>query len=328
MARFFRSALLLATTTVAAGVLAVPGAAFAADTTTDLSATEMAAAFKTIAGTTTTVAAKGWAGTAKVKSSEGTGTGAFVTDPVTGRASVVSVFDGVTETDYGVAKKGTYETISTAKQKAALKMIKRTSVRFVFKPKSTLKLSTWLEDYSAPPTMLLDFGTAAGTRTVHDDGTVTYKFEDEDEFIVNVTTNTAGAVSSALLAYDPYARVTYSYTYGKQTVALPSSAKTISQADLKKALAYVYLASDVKKLAKTSAADVKDVANGHTVKVATLRKVVRRHVTSFNTSAGLTVVAVTNVSGGIKISAKNPYTGLKVAYTIKASGKKVVVKKI
>ncbi|BCJ44540.1 hypothetical protein GCM10010168_13530 [Actinoplanes ianthinogenes] len=328
MLRTLRPALLLATATVTAGVLAVPGAAFAADTTTQLTAAQMAAALKTVAGTTGASAAKGWAGGFTLTGKGGSGTATFVTDPVGGRAYTRVDVPYQHETTYAVAKSGVYESLSTAKEKAAVTMMRKTSVKFVFTAKPTLNLTSWTRDNSADPSTVLTGDTEyAGTKVEHADNSATYKYDDGEEGSYSFEVSATGELTSAKISLAGYLDATYTWRYGAQSITLPTAAQTVGSATMTKALAYVNLRTDVQKLAKKSAADVRTAANKHTVRVSVLRKVVKRDVAKFNKAAKVTVVKVTAVTGGVRISARNPWTGVKVTYTIKASGKKVLVTK-
>ncbi|GIF12507.1 hypothetical protein [Actinoplanes teichomyceticus] len=328
MLRILRPALLLATASVTAGVLVAPGAAFAADTTTTLTATQMAQALKAAAGTTRAAEAKGWAGDFRMTGGGESGSASFVTDPVGGRASVKAAVPGLRETTYAVANRGIYETLTTAKQRAAVKMIRKPGATFVFTPKTTLNVTSWARVNSADPAVVLtDDIEHAGTRTVHDDRSVTYRYDDGEEGSYTYQISAAGVLTGARINYEGYLDATYTWRYGAQRITLPTTAQTVGSGTLTKALAYVDLAADVRKLAKRGAADVRTAANKHTVKVSVLRKVVKRDVATFNRTAKVKVVTVTDITGGVRISAKNPWTGLKVTYTIKAAGKKVVVTK-
>ncbi|WIM97346.1 hypothetical protein ACTOB_000855 [Actinoplanes oblitus] len=329
MLRTLRPALLLATASVTAGLLTAPAAAFAADTTTQLTASQMSAALKTVAGSTGASAAKGWAGSFRMTSErQGSGSGTFVTDPAGGRAYTRIDVPYQHETQYAVARKGVYTSLSTAREKAAVKMMRRPSVKYVFAARPSLNITSWTRDNSADPsTVLTDDTEYAGTKVTHTDNSATYRFDDDDEGAYTYEVSAAGVLTSAKISYSSYMTVAFTWRYGAQHVTLPTTAQTIGSATLDKGLAYLDLGTDVRKLAKKSAADVRVAANKHTVRVSVLRKVVKRDVTRFNQDAKVKVVAVTTVTGGVRISARNPWTGVKVAYTIKASGKKVVVTK-
>jgi hypothetical protein len=326
--RTLRPALLLATAAVSAGMLTVPGAAFAADTTTQLTAAQMSTAIQAVARTTGTTAAKGWAGSFTLTAGKSSGSASFVTDPVGGRAYVKLALPGQSGTTFAVAKQGVYETLTTAKQKAAVKMMRRPSVRYVFTAKPTLNLTSWVRENSADPAALLVEDAAyAGTKVEHDDKSATYKYSDGDEGTFTLEVSAAGVLTSTKIVYEGFLTAAYSWKYGAQHVTPPAAGQTIGSATLAKGVAYVNLRADVQKLTKKSAADVRTAANKHVVRVSVLRKVVKRDVATFNKSAQAKIVAVTNITGGVRLSARNPWTGVKVVYTIKASGKKVVVTK-
>lgn len=327
--RNHRLALFTTTAMLLAGALTVPGPALADDTTTTLTDAEMTAAITAMAGSTAAAAAAGWAGSlVKTYDTEPEGTVAVVADPVGGRGSITYDHAGP-GTGYVVAGKGRYHLLTTARQRAAAKLIGKPSAVYAFVSQPSLQITSWAAATGVSPTRFLVYRPGgAPTRTVHGDGSVTYRFWDDTSGDVVLETTTAGVLSSARHNFEEIGR-RYSWRYGVQHVGLPAlnSATTVDNTELTKAAAYVYLRSDLKGLAGTIAKDVRRASGKHAVRASTIRKAAGRNVIAFNRKAQVTVVKVTYVKGGVRISAKSPYTGVKMAYTIKASGKKVTVKK-
>ena len=75
------------------------------------------------------------------------------------------------------------------------------------------------------------------------------------------------------------------------------------------------------------AADTRRAANGGTVKVTNLRKQVRHDESKFNNAAQVNMVKAKDLTGGARVYATNPWTRQTVSYTVRASGRKVVVRK-
>src|SRR5690349_18606963 len=97
-----RGALLAATASLAAGVLAGPAVAYAADTSAQLSADEMSAALKAVGTASAQAAANGWKATVKVSGGQVSGTEFYAVDPAGGVAFERSAFDGEATSRYVV----------------------------------------------------------------------------------------------------------------------------------------------------------------------------------------------------------------------------------
>ena len=323
MSRKPRFAVLALATSVTAGLLAVPGAAFAADPATALTAAEMAAALGEVATASTAATEDGWQA-AETISGFLSGSAEFVVDPAGGIAHArFRVAGGPLGDDYVVDHQGTYEYLTDSASRAAVRVMNRPSVRYVFRPSKTLSMPAYVADSGATPAAVLtDDSKHAGTRTVHDDGSADYKFTGSDGAAYTMAVTAGGVLSGANGVADGLT-VAIAYTYGAQHPVLPDASVTVSAAELKKALAYRYLAEDVKAAATKGAAAARKAAHGRTVKVAALRKAVRKAATRTNS----VILVVTDIAGGVQVSATNPWTRQTVAYTVKASGKRVVVRK-
>jgi hypothetical protein len=330
MSRVLRTALLIAAS-MTAGLVVNSTAAYAADTTTSLTLAEMKAALKVVSTASTAAAQAGWRGTDSIAGGSSSGTGTYVVDPVGGVASVKGSFSGYTYIQYAVQKKGTYTYAADGTTLAAVKMIGRPAVRYVFAVDKKLALSAWVDKSMPAPSRVLTSPIAAGTKTAHDDGSADYKFTADvgsgDSAQITLHVDAAGLLSTATGSMTGF-KETLAYTYGAQKVTLPAAAATIDSATLVKAKAYLKMVSRVQTAATNGAAHTRKAAKGKKVKVASLRAIVRKDAASVNKSAGAAVVKVSNIAGGVRVFATNPWTHKTVAYTVKASGKKVVVKKV
>ncbi|MBB3096706.1 hypothetical protein FHR83_004380 [Actinoplanes campanulatus] len=328
-----RPAVLLASAAVAASLLVAPGAAYATDTTTELTAAEMKAALERVAAASDSAAAVGWKGASEYSLSE-PGSAAVVagTDTITVDRAHGLLSDVFTLNDFGTTTvfmaegSGVYQSIADPQWNAALKMMGRTSVKYTFVPDKTIDL-----DESAPdPDYLAGDYSVPGTKTAHDDGSADYAFTDKDGAVFALHVN----VDSVLTGTDitvtedgSILAVSLDYSYGPQSVTLPTAGQTIDYRTLAAGVAYLDMPATVQLAAKGGAADTRKAAKGRKVKVSTLRKVVRKDVSTLNSKTGVNMVKVKNVTSGVNVYAVNPWTKKTVKYSVKASGKKVVVKK-
>jgi hypothetical protein len=223
------------------------------------------------------------------------------------------------QTEYAVSGVGLYEYAGDRTSRKAMAMIGRPSARWVLTP-SKLTLSTWMRDNLSPPSELLTEGdTPAGTRTTHDDGSADYAVT-EDGTTGTLHVDPSGVLTS-VRATGSGTNLRVTYAYGAQHLTAPPASGTVSETTMERALAYLDMSSVVRGVAQDGAAR----AHGHTVTVASVRKAVRTEASAVNRSLKTTMVRVTNISGGAKVSATNPWTHRTVTYTVKASGRKVIV---
>ncbi|BCJ45731.1 hypothetical protein GCM10010168_58490 [Actinoplanes ianthinogenes] len=322
-------ALLLTTASLTAGVLAAPGAALAADTSTSLTAAEMSAALKAVAATTATAEIPGYAGSLRATLDGRVAAMAFAVDPATGRGYYRMAYTGYgTEAVYAVAGKGEYDYLTGSAERAAAKMAGRPEARYVFVPNAKLTLDGWSSrQMSAPSEIVVEDARHAGTKTTHDDGSADYSFTGEEKTRVTFTVDATGVVTRGRVV-DTGVEQTITFGYGPQTVTLPATGQVISQTTLTKAVAYYDLARKMSRLTSDIMIGVDDRARGRNVTVAAVRKGARAAVAGFNESLAVKVVTVRNVTGGVTISATNPYTGVRIAYRLKLSGKHTVARKL
>jgi hypothetical protein len=332
-----RPAALLATAAVAAGLIAAPGAAYATGTVTQLTAAEMAAALAQVSTASATASAGGWRAEITYTSPQAGGSGSetVVHDPVHGRYSDSFAVQGGTATQlFLVDGRGHYEPVESSRQRAALKMMGRPAVTYVFTPDRTLDLAEFVAELAPSPANLAgDDYEVGGSRTAHDDGSAHYTLTEEmadatAELTLNVSAGgiLTGVHASVAGDAENTSGTTLAYTYGSQTVTLPGTSAWVAAATLADGVAYLDMTNAVKRAVTAGAADTHKAANGGRVKVSTLRKLVRRDAAAVNRAAQANLVEVKDVTGGVRVYATNPWTKATVAYTVKASGKKVVVK--
>ncbi|MEV6343036.1 hypothetical protein [Actinoplanes sp. NPDC051851] len=332
MLRLSRPAMALATASITAGVLFAPAAAYADDITTQLSATEMHDALTAVSVATGKAQTDGYAGTYTGTDYGQKMAGAFEIDRAHGTGHLVST--GAYPHDvYGAAKRGIWIPIEYFPGKAASAATTAgyPNAAFVLVPQTTLTVDGWAAEYAMiPSAIVVEESRHAGTKVAHEDGSAAYTFtldEEGEKLTLTFDTDATGVLTGAQGSSGENNSQDLDFHYGAQTVTLPGAGTTIGQDVLIKALAYQDMSANVRSVAQWAASDVRSGAKGKAVKLAELRKTVRADVAGFNTSVMYKVITATNVSGGVKIHAKNPYNGVAVAYTIKASGKKVLVKK-
>jgi len=324
MFRSSRSVLLATMASLAGGVLVAPVAASAADTTTQLSATQMVAALKPVAAASVAAAEGGWKSVVTLAGDSSPVSGTYVVDPSRGMAYEQFRYGADNETAYAVAGKGLYRSLPDATSRAAVTMMGRPAVKYVFSPDKSLTLDEYLKDGAPTPgSVLSEDLDNAGSRTVHDDGSIDYVQVVEDT-TVTLRVSPAGTLSGAHAKTGDYT-VTLTYTYGPQTVEAPAANTVIGEAALNVGVWYVHLPAEINQVSHFSATRARRAARGATVKVASLRKIVRREVSTFNTKVQLKMIKVKNIHRGVRVYATNPWTHQTFSYTIKASGKKVVV---
>ncbi|GAA4945232.1 hypothetical protein [Actinoplanes utahensis] len=336
-----RPTVLLATASVAAGLLVAPGAAFAAGPAPTLTAAEMKAALKPVAEASALAGAGGWRAVTDFSldvPSAGpiTMVDTTVVDPVHGRYSdVVDLGRYGREETYAAAGEGVHRTVEVGAQTAALRMMGRPAVKYVFTADKGLELAAFLVADNAPaPDDMARYYALAGTKTVDEDGTTDFTVladEGDDPYTVTLHVN----ASSVLTGVDAVpadateaGEASIAFTYGAQTVTLPAAAATVDSRTLAKGVAYLDMAAVVKRAVTKGAADTRKAAKGRTVTVASLRRLARAGAVSAGKAAGVAMVQVKDITGGVRVSAVNPWTKKTVAYTVKASGRQVIVKAV
>jgi hypothetical protein len=319
-----RGALLVATASLATGLLAGPSAAFAADPSTALSAAEMSTALKAVTAASTRAAAKGWKAAVKMTGDSLSGSESFIVDPAAGVAFQRFAIGSVTVAQYVAAGRGTYANLSDPTSRAAVKMMHRPSVRYAFTADKSVKLDNDSIDGGISPASLLADGVDhAGTRTTHDDGSADYRIS-QDGATLTAHVTAAGVLTSADVNGDGMHEV-FSYAYGPQHVTLPPASATISSTTLAHGLAYLGMDATVREVAGESATDTLRAAHGHPVSLSSLRKVTQRDVTAANAGTGLKMLKTRSVRGGVRVYATNPWTHRTVSYTLNPSGRKVAI---
>lgn len=314
-----RGALLVAAASLTTGLVAGPSAAYAADASTSLSAAEMSAALKAVGTASARAAAQGWKAGVTMAGAV-SGSEWFAADPAAGVAYERFALGGVTMTQYVAAGKGTYATLVDPASRAAVKMMGRPAVRYVFTADKSVKLDA---DGMSPASLLTDDLDHPGTRTLHDDGSADYQLV-QDGTTVTVHVDPAGVLGSAH-ADGGGMHIDMTYAYGPQHLTLPAGAATIGSGALAVGVAYLDMPASVREVVGEAATDALRAAHGHYVSVASLRKVARQDVTALDRAVRVAMVKATSVRGGVRIHATNPWTHRTVSYTLQPAGRKVTI---
>ncbi len=299
---------------VATGVFGLSPAAYA-DTTTTLTATEMAAAMDAIVTATKTASNPGWA-------ADATFTGdptqvKLVVDAPHGHAAVS--YDGRLQV-IAVDHQGMYGVISNATQRAALKMIGRPGARWVYEADTSVDLGT--------PASFADtnaLSTMSGSKVSHDDGSADYTGKVSANAAITLRVDAAGA----LTGIDWTDEFTFAFSYGPQVVTMPTNAQAVSAKTLQRATAAYQMPSHIQNAANSAASAGRAKSGSRTTKVSAVRAQARKLAKRLGgEDAGADIVKVTNISNGVRVYGTNPYTNQKVSYQVTvSSSKKVTVKK-
>jgi len=327
MFRFSQPALAAAVSlSVGAGLLGAPGAAFAADTGSAVTAQEMASAMTSAAAAAHQAGKSGWKSVSVFNAFGTAGSETAVYDAVNKRASLHEVYgDDEPWAGYAADGKGYYRTLD-ATDRATARMMGRPAARYAFEANSKYTIA---RDFTLLPNMAeLDAEdvTFAGTKTVHDDGTVDYRFTDTTATTYVSHVSAAGALTGMDISGKGWTS-TMTYTAAPQTVTLPAATAVISASALLKGSFYRTAPHDLSFVARDAASTAKKAAKGKNVSVKQVRTAAGKEAAAYNAFAGYPVVKVTSIKGGARVSTTNPWTKKTVAYTVKASGKKVTVKK-
>ncbi|GGN98077.1 hypothetical protein GCM10010112_90840 [Actinoplanes lobatus] len=363
MLRPSRSALLATTASLAIGLLAAPGAAYATDTTTSLSREQMVDELGTVAKASTLAAEKGWKAnivlTDLTIDADLTGWKANVAD-VGRKAAVASTGEvgapgsgaaAVTDTGemsmsmfyvvdpvrgrtleryrYGTTTAGAYSAQGRGRYQSLSDPTTRSVLKMMRRPQVryvfTPNPSQDFDEAVPAPATVLTEDIQAGTKTVHGDGSADYTFRPEDDTNVTLRVNSAGTLTRAQAGQENSA-ISLTYAYGPQHVTLPSRSATISWAELTKGMAYLDMRTYVASAANQGATETLRAAAGRTVKVASVREHVRQEAAVWNSYASTRMIKAKDIRGGIRVHATNPWTHKTVSYTVKASGKKITVR--
>ncbi|WP_229069933.1 hypothetical protein [Actinoplanes sp. DH11] len=358
-----RPAVLLAAASVAAGLLVAPGTAYATDTTaatgttaatdptviepadpaaptdvtTELTAAQLTVALRAVEKASATAGAQGWKTVSEYRYTVAgnpagmTATETSVADLVGGRYSDVLAANGFTSTGtFAADRKGRWIGVDSSRQHQALDMMGRSAVTHVFVADPKLNLTGHLSAEGLDPAAMATGYAGGGTRVSHADGSADLAVTADEDLDVTLHVAASGVLTGARADVDygdgNTAGIDMTFAYGPQSVTLPAGSTTVAEGTLATGVAYLDMATAVRNAANGAATEVRKAAKKRTVKVATLRKVVRKDVAVTNRYAQVRV-KVANVAGGVRVSATNPWTKKSVGWTVKAAGKKVVVKK-
>lgn len=327
MNRLLRPFALMTTTIAAGAVLVAPGSAHAVDTTVRLSADKMRTALNAVSETSTAATRRGWKAVLSTTDiSQRSVRGSYTVDRADGIVSA-QVRTGETRISaYVVAGKGMYTSFDGGNIQAAMKMIGRPAVRYVFIPEPP-ELDHYIKgNIPAPTSILTEDVHHAGTRTTHDDGSIDYRVTAPNRVTVTLHVDPAGRLTkvrgSATGA--PFA---LALQYGPQRVTLPAARVTVDADTLSNAVAYLDMPDAVKTAANKGALETRRAADGKKVKVSALRTLTRRAAADVARSSRVKL-KTDNIHNGVRISATNPWTKETMTYTVTAGGRDVRVKQV
>ncbi|GLW29069.1 hypothetical protein [Actinoplanes regularis] len=298
----------------AVGVFGLSPAAYA-DTTTTLTATEVAAAVDAIVTATKAASVPGW--TADVRFAGDDVQSKLSVDAPNGHASVS--YNGQVQA-YAVDHQGMYGVISNATQRAALKSIGRPGVRYVYEVDKSVDLGTPVS-FAGSDT----FSTISASKVSHDDGTTDYTGELDEQSTMTWRVDAAGVLTGVDLTDE----FTFAFSYGPQAVTMPTAAQSISTSGLQRVTAAYQMPANLKNAANSAASAGRAKSGSRTTKVGAVRSQARKLAQRLGgADAGTDIVRVTNISNGVRIYGTNPYTKQKISYQVTvSSSKKVSVKK-
>ncbi|MET8149655.1 hypothetical protein ACIBSW_23725 [Actinoplanes sp. NPDC049668] len=365
-----RPALLLATASVAVGLLLAPGAAFAANPTAgvlcadeeectddpapedectddectddpapdgDFGPEELSAAMEAVEAASAEAGAQGWKIVEALVRTPSSG------EPDEGEATVQADlvnrrltwhFTDSDGTDLGGAvdaAKGTWRAPEESWHKSVLAMMGRQTVKYVFTA-GKVDFAEYLQE--SPAAMAADLverldDATEVTREEHEDGSADYRVADETGEVTlhvgadSVVTGRDFRLEEGDVAFEDSA----AYTYGPQSISMPSATLTVDAKSLKSGRAYLSMGNLVNNAAGGGAANARKAAKGRKVSVASVRSLVRRAAAGANAQSGAAVVQIKDITAGVRVYATNPWTKKSVAYTVTAVGRRVVVKK-
>lgn len=322
---------------LAAASLTVLGShspAFAAETRTDLTTTDMTTALAQVAAHSAAAAEQGWKGINNFTLGKASGTNEVRVDTEAGIVVERLTSPTLAGVTYASAGKGMYEGLFDSRSKAVVKMTGRTGTGYLFTSKKSLTVASFLDGTFAPtrtpPPAKADTNAhEAGTKISNPDGTTDYEiFLSEHSMTLTFHVSTAGALTGIdSISTDVNSSITY--TYGKQSVLLPPASQSISRTELRLGSEYLNMsraAEHARYVADTGATATRRAAKGRTVKVTRLRTQLRATAKKHNTNIKMNIVKIRDVKGGVRVYVKNPWTKAARAYTVKVSGTKVVVK--
>lgn len=347
-----RSSALLASAALVTAIAAAPCAAFADDTTTPPATTtgtttittdDLVAALEAAVQPTTEAEKAGWSVQGTVHQN--------------GQALVkVSAIYALTRGSLSAGSQGpviqaehsgTYITVAALAAEVpglnlrrSLKAIGRASAQWVFMPEKKVDLLTGVDGLltdvvpDAALATLVDPKqttiTGAPTQTVADDGSTTYQFtatdSDEETVAGTVTIGADGAIAE-LDAATATEEDASTFAYGTQHVALPAARATVTIDQLVTGSILADLPSAVHEIAVETADRAKKKAHKHAVKAAAIRSAAGAIAKSFDRVLGVKAVTTRAIAGGVRITGTDRHIHSRVSYTVKAAGKKAVVRR-
>ena len=306
-----------AVVTLSAALLGVPGGGAPAADLATLSKGQMAQALTTALAAARTAGKGGWTATFTTALGPVVTTQEVTYDAANRRAHQQMVTAGRRYERYAVSRRGTYTTLADVTSRAAVTMMGRPGVKYAFGPDPALDAQEFSVSSLGGPPAVVDLSDVSfdGTRAQHRDGSVDYRYLD-DSADVTVHVSAAGAMRGYERVSANYFR-SVAYTFGSQTVSLPPASAVVTNETLATGLAALDLATQVRTAADLTAAVSRAT---RALTVTALRRVAAAQAAAANRRTDTRLVRVTNVAGGARLSATNPWTKATVGYTVTTDG--------
>jgi hypothetical protein len=347
-----RPAVLLAgLATVAASVL-MPSAAFAAGNT--VTTDELKSALSSVVTATAAAETEGFAGVTVWTDEDAVGTGSSHTrtslvSARTGRAADYTrdskgvLLDGYVQvTGYGV-----YTYLPPVEAEPVVKYMGRSGASWLVHKEATTDANPADGRPSVHVAQVLDeIISPDDDATVYHDATVTtdgetrviempFTISEGGEPLTGSVTikDVNGVMTQSQFDLSDMRLADTTYVYGDQQVDLPAAKAVVGRAAFNDAYALQQNAGRVKKLADATAKSLAKTVKSKKstkVKVTALRRAAFNRAAAANAdtwNSDVALYSVKNVTGGVRITERNPYTKKTVSYTLKLTGKKVTVRK-
>lgn len=347
MSRLRRPSALLLSSALVLGAMTAPTAAFGdATSKTTITVDDVLTALVEARTATKAAATDGWDDHVDdVQLGGATSTAELAYDATDGRGSLSGQDDGETFQMIMVDHGGSYESIASYRGRGSAERYRR-ALTMIGHPDAT-----WVHEPAAPDVANQDFGAAfgpsyilevltnseeskiSGTPTVSTaaDGSSTYSLtvmltDLGDHGSMTLTVGTDGVLTADSSDFDGE-QSSSRYTYGPQAVPLPDPSDAVSAHDLDRALTLLDMRSDARMIAGEVRIYAIKNRHPHLSNAQTIRRYAKSDARMMNGMYGGTVFAEHDIARGARITATNPFTHAKVVFTVRATGKRVVVRR-
>jgi hypothetical protein len=357
MSRIHRPFALLLGASLAFAAVATPGIAHAGDATTATTAAAVVDALKAAHTPTVAAAEDGWSSHWDFTE---TGTPTYSMDVTYAAAEGRDLLaeTGTAATTIEVDHQGTYESLSAFTEsdgvsirrvKRALTLIGHPDKTWVYQPDPTIDLGDPDSGIAGagPDTVLQslvdpDQTKIVGTPTqaVAADGSVTYGFavkstytgEDEGEPTTesgyDTVTIDAGNVLTGLTEDFSDYQVTETYAVGKEHIALPAADEVVRGSLVREGVNVLTMPADARRIVEQVQSEVYFTHHRRAGTVRLIRSSAASEVAMTNYGDHPKIFATRNIAGGVRVTATNPLTHQKLAYTVTAHGKQAAIHRV